>query len=157
VLIPALIIGIFALLAFIIWRRRSQLENRRSRGLLRLLDLADALETLLNQIQKKMQAMQAVVERVPSDIGAVANASLDSAEKIKAVKRDLLQHRLWIQQNGETASLQEIDAACTALERSRDRIEGQLQALEAAGADLAEATAGNDQVNHEPASLRRSE
>jgi anion-transporting ArsA/GET3 family ATPase len=156
VLIPALIIGIFAILAFIIWRR-AQLEKQRRRGLLRLLDLADALESLLNQIQKKMQAMQTVVERVPTDIGAVANASLDSAEKIKVVKRDLLQHRLWIQQNGETASQQEIDTACTALERSRDRIAEQLQALEAAGADLAEATASNDQADREPASLRRSE
>jgi hypothetical protein len=155
VLIPALIIGIFAALAFVVWRH-TQHKKQRSRGLHRLLDLADALETLLNQIQKKMLAMQSVVERVPTDIGAVANASLESAEKIKVVKRDLLQHRLWIQQNGEIASLQEIDTACIALERSRDRIAEQLQALEAAGADLAEATADSDQTNREPASLRRA-
>jgi hypothetical protein len=116
------------------------------------------MERLLNLSQKRMQAMQAVVGRVPSDIGAIASAALDSSEKIKAVKRDLLQHRLWIQQHSDTASQQEIDNACTALARSRDRIAQQLEALENAGADLVQATANTEQAaEREPASLRRSE
>jgi septal ring factor EnvC (AmiA/AmiB activator) len=151
----ALILGlVLAAIFFLLWRRK-RAQGRRSQRLTHLLDLADDMERLLNVSQQKMQAMQSVVERVPSDIGAIANAALDSTDKIKAVKRDLLQHRLWIQQNGQTATQQEIDQACEALERSRDRIAQQLGALEAAGADLTLATANNLRGESEPASLRR--
>ena len=156
-LISSILLGLIILVCLLLWYQRGK-AKRRSNGLFRLLDLADDMERLLNLSQKRMQAMQTVVGRVPSDIGAVATAALDSSEKIKAVKRDLLQHRLWIQQHSETASQQEIDNACTALTRSRDRIAEQLQALENAGADLAQATASTEQAaEREPASLRRSE
>lgn len=156
-LISSILLGLIILVSLLLWYQRGK-AKRRSNGLFSLLDLADDMERLLNLSQKRMQAMQTVVGRVPSDIGAVATAALDSSEKIKAVKRDLLQHRLWIQQHSETASQQEIDNACTALTRSRDRIAEQLQALENAGADLAQATASTEQAaGREPASLRRSE
>ncbi|MGH8050642.1 MAG: hypothetical protein ACREPB_08305 [Arenimonas sp.] len=156
-LISSILLGLIILVSLVLWYQRSK-AKRRSHGLFRLLDLADDMERLLNLSQKRMQAMQAVVGRVPSDIGAIANAALDSSEKIKAVKRDLLQHRLWIQQHSDTASQQEIDNACTALTRSRDRIAQQLEALENAGADLVQATANTEQAaEREPASLRRSE
>lgn len=156
-LISSILLGLIILVSLLLWYQRGK-AKRRSNGLFRLLDLADDMERLLNLSQKRMQAMQTVVGRVPSDIGAVATAALDSSEKIKAVKRDLLQHRLWIQQHSETASQQEIDHACTALTRSRDRIAEQLQALENAGADLVQATASTEQAaGREPASLRRSE
>jgi hypothetical protein len=157
VLIPLASLALITVILFLLWQQRSK-AKRRSDGLFLLLDLADDMERLLNLSQKRMQAMQAVVGRVPSDIGAVATAALDSSEKIKAVKRDLLQHRLWIQQHSETASQLEIDNACTALARSRDRIAEQLEALENAGADLVQATATTEQAaEREPASLRRSE
>ena len=155
-LIPLILLGLIVTVAFFLWEHRKK-AKRRSDGLFRLLDLADDMERLLNLSQKRMQAMQAVVGRVPSDIGAIASAALDSSEKIKAVKRDLLQHRLWIQQHSETASQQEIDDACTALTRSRDRIAEQLNALENAGADLLQATESTEQAaEREPARLRRS-
>ena len=69
-----------------------------------------------------MQAMQAVVGRVPSDIAAVARASLDSTQSIRDAKRDVLQHRLWIQQNAQTARQSELDVACAALDRARARL-----------------------------------
>ncbi len=156
-LIPSVLLGLIILVSLALWYQRRSLK-RRSAGLFRLLDLADEVERLLNLSQKRMQDMQSVVGRVPSDIGAIATAALDSSEKIKAAKRDLLQHRLWIQQHSETASQQEIDNACTALTRSRDRIAEQLDALENAGADLAQATASTEQAaGREPPSLRRSE
>lgn len=156
-LISSILLGLIILVSLVLWFQRGKAKRRRE-GLFRLLDLADDMERLLNLSQKRMQAMQTVVGRVPSDIGAVATAALDSSEKIKAVKRDLLQHRLWIQQHSETASQQDIDNACTALARSRDRIAEQLQALETAGADLVQATASTEQAaEREPASLRRSE
>ncbi|MGH8107907.1 MAG: hypothetical protein ACREO1_04190 [Arenimonas sp.] len=156
-LIPSVLLGLIILVWGFLWYQRRSLK-RRSAGLFHLLDLADDVERLLNLSQKRMQAMQTVVGRVPADIAAVAKAALDSSEQIKAAKRDLLQHRLWIQQHSETASQQEIDKACTALTRSRDRIAEQLEALENAGADLVQATASSEQAaEREPPSLRRSE
>ena len=156
-LIPSVLLGLIILVSLVLWNQRRAVK-RRSKGLFHLLDLADEVENLLNVSQKRMKAMQTVVGRVPADIAAMATAALDSSEKIKAAKRDLLQHRLWIQQHSETASQQEIDNACTALARSRDRIAEQLLALENAGADLAQATASTEQAaGREPPSLRRSE
>ena len=130
--------------------------RRRDRSLVRLLDLADEVQALLDRSQERMQAMQAVVGRVPSDIAAVAHASLDSTQSIRDAKRDVLQHRLWIQKHGETARQSELDAACDALDRARARLSGQLEALERAGAELAEATEASAQAaRREPATLRR--
>jgi hypothetical protein len=131
-------------------------RRRRERSLVRLLDLADAVQALLDRSQERMQAMQAVVGRVPSDIAAVARASLDSTQAIRDAKRDVLQHRLWIQKHGETAAQAELDAACAALDRAHTRLSAQLEELERAGAELAQATeASAEAARREPATLRR--
>lgn len=130
--------------------------RRRDRSLVRLLDLADEVQGLLDRSQERMQAMQAVVGRVPADIAAVAHASLDGSQAIREGKRDVLQHRLWIQQNAATARQAELDAAREALARARDRLAGQLAQLEQAGAELAAATAASvAAAEREPAALRR--
>jgi hypothetical protein len=130
--------------------------RRRDRSLVRLLDLADEVQGLLDRSQERMQAMQAVVGRVPADIAAVAHASLDGSQAIRDGKRDVLQHRLWIQQNANTARQAELDAACAALDRARTRLSDRLEALERAGAELAEATqASAEAARREPATLRR--
>lgn len=130
--------------------------RRRDRSLVRLLDLADEVQGLLDRSQERMQAMQAVVGRVPADIAAVAHASLDGSQAIREGKRDVLQHRLWIQQNANTAPQAELDAACAALDRARTRLSDRLEALERAGAELAEATqASAEAARREPATLRR--
>jgi hypothetical protein len=134
-----------------LWRNR-----RRQRSLVRLLDLADELQALLDRSQERMQALQAVVGRVPADIAAVARASLDGTGPIREAKRDVLQHRLWIQQHGATARQRELDAACDALARARTRLASQLDELERAGAELAEATeASAEAARREPPALRR--
>jgi len=138
-----------------LWVRH--LQTRRQKSLTRLLDLADEVERLLNRTQERMTAMQPLVERVPADIGAVAQASLGSSLPIREAKRDVLQHRLWIQKHGLTAGQAEIDTACEALDRARTRIASQLEELENAGADLARATeAANEAAQREPATLRRN-
>jgi septal ring factor EnvC (AmiA/AmiB activator) len=135
------------------WIARSR---RRDASLVRLLDLADEVQGLLDRSLESMQAMQAVVGRVPSDIAAVARASLDSTQSIRDAKRDVLQHRLWIQKHGETATQAELDAACAALDRARARLSTQLAELERAGAELAQATeASAEAARREPATLRR--
>lgn len=155
VTVPIFLLALLILLFLpVLWWRQRLV--RRQRGLVRLLDLADDLEKLLNRAQQQMVAMQPLVERVPADIAAVANASLVHALPIKDAKRDLLQHRLWIQKNAETASQREIDQAGDALDRARQRIAQQLEQLEAAGADLAKATeAASEAAQREPPSLRR--
>ena len=151
-----LIVGLAALalalyLLVLILRAR-----RRERSLVRLLDLADAMQALLDRSQERMAAMQAVVGRVPADIAAVARASLDSTQPILDAKRDVLQHRLWIQKHGQTARQSELDAACAALDRAHSRLETQLDALERAGAELVEVTeASTEAARREPAALRR--
>lgn len=135
------------------WLLRSR---RRDRSLLRLLDLADEMQALLDRSQQRMQAMQTVVGRVPADIAAVAHASLDSTQPIREAKRDVLQHRLWIQKHGDSASQAELDTACAALDRARSRLSAQLDELERAGAELAQATeASTEAARREPPTLRR--
>lgn len=130
--------------------------RRRDRTLVRLLDLADDLEALLDRSQERMQSLQSVVGRVPADIAEVARASLDGAVPIREAKRDLLQHRLWIQQHGAQARQRELDAACAALDRARARLATQLGELEQAGAELAEVTAASaEAARREPPALRR--
>lgn len=144
-----------AVLAVLAWRRRRL--RRRQAALTRLLDLADAVERLLDRSQERMGAMQSVVERVPADMGAVAQAALGSALPIREAKRDVLQHRLWIKQHGDSAAQAELDAAGDTLERVRQRLAAELGALEQAGADLAKAThAAEAAALREPPTLRRS-
>lgn len=139
-------------LAFVLlwWALRGR---RRDRSLRQLLDLADEMEGLLDRSQARMQA---VVGRVPQDIAAVAQASLDSALPVREAKRDLLQHRLWIKHHGQSARQAELDAACAALGRARDRLAGGLTELDNAGEALAAATEASEQAaRREPATLRR--
>lgn len=152
-----LLIAGLAALALALYLLASILRaRRRDRSLIRLLDLADAMQALLDRSQNRMAAMQAVVGRVPADIAAVAHASLDGTQHILDAKRDVLQHRLWIQKHGQTASQAELDTACAALDRARGRLAAQLDELERAGAELAEATeASAEAARREPATLRR--
>jgi hypothetical protein len=130
--------------------------RRREDTLRRLLDLADQMQALLDRSQERMRAMQSVVGRVPADIAAVAHASLDTSLPIKEAKRDVLQHRLWIQQHGHSATQHELDVACAALERAHQRLAAQLIELERAGAELAQATAASAEAAlREPPALRR--
>ena len=48
--------------------------------------------------------MRTVVQRVPSDIAAVAHASLDAQPQVQQGLRDVLEHRLWISRHGLQAS-----------------------------------------------------
>lgn len=137
------------------WNHRTRL--RRQHTLARMLDLADAVENLLNRSQERMAALRPLVQRVPADIAAEAQASLESSLPIREAKRDVLQHRLWIQKHGDSASQAELDQACAALARVRERLDGQLVELENVGSDLASATqAAAEAALREPAALRRT-
>ena len=142
-------------LAAAVLRLRS---NRRERSLRYLLDRADALETLLHTTRDRMNAMRTVVQRVPSDIGAVAHASLDAQPQVQQGLRDVLEHRLWISRHGLEASQGELDRACAALDRAYTTIADKLDRLENAGAELIDVTqASIEQAAREPAALKRGQ
>ncbi|KFN50422.1 hypothetical protein [Arenimonas composti] len=147
----AVVLASIFLLVWLIARGR-----RRENSLRHLLDLADRMQSLLDRSQERMLAMQSVVGRMPADITAVALASLDGPLPIREAKRDVLQHRLWIQQHGASASQRELDEACGALERAHALLAARLDELERTGAELAEATAASvEAARREPPTLRR--
>ncbi len=130
--------------------------RRRQRTLTRIMDDADAVESLLRRTRDRMGAMQNVVGRVPADISAEARASLDSEERVQAGFRDLLQHRMWLQQNVGTASQASLDEAAAALGRARERLASELERLDNAGAELDSATGpAIEAAEREPSALRR--
>jgi hypothetical protein len=141
-----------------LWLLWSRAKGRRRRHTLtRIMDDADAVETLLRRTRDRMGAMQSVVGRMPADIAADARASLDSDERVRAGFRDLLQHRMWLQQNVDTASQESLDEAAGALERSRARLAAELDRLDNAGAELESATGpAIEAAGREPPALRRS-
>ena len=155
-MLPTLIIGLvfLAIVVPMLWRHRATL--RRQRTLERLLDLADEVEVLLDRSKEKMAAMRPLVQRIPADIAAQAQASLESSLPILEAKRDVLQHRLWIQQHGGSATQLELDRACAALVRVSERLQGELAELETVGSDLASVTAAAaEAAAREPPTLRR--
>jgi len=147
-------LGVLAFVVPMMLRDRAALARQHT--LARMLDLADEVENLLNLSQSRMAAMRPLVERVPADIAAEAQASLEGSLPIREAKRDVLQHRLWIQQHGGSASQAELDKACATLARVIERLQGQLAELENVGSDLASATdAAAEAALREPPTLRR--
>lgn len=153
ILIPGLLLLAIALPLWLSYRRR----QLRQRTLTRMLDLADAVESLLDRSQERMTALRPLVQRVPSDIAAEAQASLQGSLPIREAKRDVLQHRLWIQKHGDEASQTELDQACSALGRVHERLQQQVVALDDVGSDLASVTeAAAEAALREPPALRRA-
>jgi hypothetical protein len=149
------VIALFAVLGGVgLWWRAQ--GRRRHRALTRIMDDADAMETLLRRTRERMGVMKTVVGRMPADIAADARASLDSSDRLQAGFRDLLQHRMWLQQNVETASQHELDEAAAALARARARIAAELDRLDNAGAELESVTSpAIEAAGREPPALRQ--
>ncbi len=136
-MLAALLLTASALVVAWLWRQSR--ARRRQAAVRRLLDHADELERLLQRLRVRMRSVQGVVDRVPADIGAAAHASLDRSDLIRSALRDLLQHRLWIQRCGDSASDAEMDRACRALGQAKDTLGGELRRLERASEALARA------------------
>jgi cell division protein FtsB len=144
----------FALLAGAVLLYR--IRRLRERRLRELLDLADAVQGLLATAGERMAAWRGTVGRLAGDLGNGAQRALEGDALIREAKRDLLQHRLWIQSKGLAASRAELTEARAALQRARDRLAEQLNALESAGDALTQATdAAHEAARREPAALRR--
>jgi hypothetical protein len=96
-------------------------RSRRRQGAVRsLLDAADALEARLRTAR--------------AEIEAVAG---DEADPVRDAMREMLRQRLWLQQHGAAASLEELGAVRASLEAARQKIDLQLAQIERARAPLA--------------------
>ena len=97
-------------------RRRS---GRRQRAMTQVLDAADALEERLRTARSEIEAI------VGSDENPVRDAM-----------HEMLRQRLWLQQHGIDASLQQLATVRDSIDAARVRIEQQLVQIERARAPL---------------------
>lgn len=127
-------VGLVAALA-VFWLREARLR-RRDTTIRALLDGADALERALQECRERMQHLRDMLTVLPEEMSAKADHALQADAKVQAALRDLLAHRLWIQQHAATASQNELDAARSALDQSGATLQAQLDRLATIAADL---------------------
>lgn len=152
-LVIAVLLCLLIAAVALVWRHRAQ---RRHVALVHLVDRAEAMEQVLLRTRERMRAMRHVVDQVPEDIAQLAQASLRADKPIRDALRDVLEHRLWIQKRGNSASLRELDTACAAIDRAYQRLSSEFKALENAGAELSAATVtAMESARREPPALRR--
>jgi len=99
------------------WLRRR--GGRRNRAMAQLLDAADALEDRLRTAR--------------SEIEAIAG---DEHNPVREAMQEMLRQRLWLQQHGQTASLEQLDSVRESIEAARSSIDAQLLQIERARAPL---------------------
>jgi hypothetical protein len=61
----------------------------------------------------------------------------DDDNPVQVALREMLRQRLWLQQHGQTASLEELQTVRASIDAARVRIEAQLALIERARAPLA--------------------
>jgi len=103
---------LFAL--FIAWRRRS---GRRQRALAEVLDAADALEARLRTAR--------------SEIEAIAGSD---DNPVREALQEMLRQRLWLQQHGQDASLEQLAQVRDSIVAGKLKIDQQLLQIERARA-----------------------
>jgi flagellin-like hook-associated protein FlgL len=135
----AAIAAVLAGLIYALWRERRWL--RREQTLRGLLDMADTLEQQLLSCRERMQTLRGMLVDLPEEMTGDADEALASDHKVQAALRDLLQHRLWIQQHATTAHQAELDIALDALRQSRASMGQQLERLDEITAALRQAQA----------------
>ena len=95
--------------------RISRRETPRQRAMVRLLDAADALEARLRTAKAEIEAITG-----------------DEDETVRTALQEMLRQRLWLQQHGQTASVQTLDGIRVSIEQARVRIDQQLVLVERA-------------------------
>ena len=111
-------------------------SNRRDVALRDLLDGADALEAQLHEYKKRMTDLKRLLAQLPSDMTATAMASIDPNAQVQSALKEILAHRLWIKQEGATATQEALDRACEAIRKSRTQLAEQLEQLDEVGSEL---------------------
>lgn len=106
----ALLAAAASIIALFLLRRRS---GRRQRALSQLLDAADALEERLRTARAEIEAIA----------GSGDNPVRDALQ-------EMLRQRLWLQQHGREASLEQLAQVRDSIDAGRQRIEQQLLQIE---------------------------
>ena len=135
--------GVLALLPA--WLRERRLRQRENM-IRALLDGADALEAQLQECRSRMQSLKEMLVALPEEMSERANTALSADDKVDAALKDLLAHRLWIQQNAATATSQQLEAARVALAQSSATLQAQLDRLAAISDDLQRARANAQSI-----------
>lgn len=137
---PYLLLAAIAAVALLLWAWvRERRWSRRERSIRALLDGADAFEILLQDCRQRMQRLRGMLTILPEEMSADADTALSADAKVQAALKDLLAHRLWIKQHAAAASLQELEAARSALSQSGATLSAQVDRLAAITADLEQA------------------
>lgn len=121
-LVTLLVLLVIAIAGALLLRRLS----RRNASLRRLLELTDRVEADLKACRTRLKQAHAVMSMNP-DLPAASEQ--EAAQAVDAGLRALLQQRIWIRDHAPTASLQELDAAASAMRQTGDRLHPLLQAL----------------------------
>lgn len=103
------------ILALVLAWRVSRRVTPRQRAMTRLLDAADALEARLRSAKAEIEAITG-----------------DEDDTVRAALHEMLRQRLWLQQHGESASVQTLDDIRASIEQARTRIDQQLVLVERA-------------------------
>ncbi|MGN6513962.1 MAG: death domain-containing protein [Lysobacteraceae bacterium] len=103
-------------LAALAYARRRR-GGRRQQALRQVLDSADALEARLRTARAEIEAIAG-----------------DESNPVQEAMHEMLRQRLWLQQHGGEASLQQLAAVRDSIDRARERIDHQVQRLERARA-----------------------
>jgi hypothetical protein len=99
-----------------------------------------------------MQHLRDMLVVLPEEMSARADTALQADAKVQAALKDLLAHRLWIQQHAATASPRELAQAQQALNQSGATLQAQLDRLAAISSDLQRAQAEARSVKRPAAS-----
>lgn len=91
-------------------------QSRRYRAVKELLDSADALEA-------RLRAARAEIEAVAGD---------DENDPVRLALKEMLRQRLWLQQHGDKATVEELGTVRASIDSARGRIEAQLAQIERA-------------------------
>ncbi|GAB3302577.1 hypothetical protein GCM10027564_00410 [Luteimonas notoginsengisoli] len=111
-------LAVVLVLVLLLHRRRRGGERQRALG--QLLDAADGLEARLRDARAEIEAIA----------GSDGNPVRDAMQ-------EMLRQRLWLQQHGGDASLDQLRSVRDSIEAARRRIEQQLVQIERARAPLA--------------------
>ena len=126
---------------------RDRKLRRKPRLLAEIMDEADALEYELHECRARLREIPALVTTLPPSDQLSARATLVAEPQVQAALRDLLAHRLWLKENAEVASINELESARSALAGAKSALATQLDRLAKVRTDLENAraaqTAGN--------------
>ena len=145
-----LIAAVAATVLFATLYLRERNLNRRQQAIRALLDGADAVEAQLQECRERMQRLREMLSILPEEMSARADNALDADAKVQAALKDLLAHRLWIQQHAETAAIEQFSAARDALTQSGLTLSALLRRLDEASSDLERAQTSAREAGRRP-------